>query len=369
MEHGTGCGALHMVHGKPCAVESPTLPSPADAAMIAATENDPWDRYWEYGNLHSFSQVTRGNYAGRIADFWHERFSVLADGACVVDIATGNGAVALLAVDSAMAGGRGFEIHGTDLAAIDPANRVGDDDLRERLARIRFHPRTPAEALPFDDATVDLVCSQFGLEYSDTSRSIPEIARILRAGGRAALILHHRDSAVVGAAREEAQGLDYVLDEARVYLKTRNFLRALADTRAPRRTSDGTLPPKVAKKRRAVDQAIESVQAEARGKSNPRILLGPLNYVQEVLAMTREIRASEALGWLEEARRRVVAMRQRLADMQAAACTEGDIAAIAEQLDAAGFEAIQTAVFDDENGAVTGWRADATRVEGAARSR
>lgn len=330
--------------------------------MTAASECDPWDRYWAYGNLHSFSQVTHGNYGGGIAAFWQERFEALPDGACIVDVATGNGAVALLALDTAAATGRTFTVHGTDLAAIDPVTRVSDGDARERLARIHFHPRTPAESLPFADATVDLVCSQFGLEYSDTARSIPELARVLRTGGRAAMILHHGDSSFVRSARDEARGIDYVLDDARVYLKTRNFLRALAETRSPRSGSSGALPPKAAKKRRALDEAIHSIQAAARGQSNPRVFLGPLNYVQEVLAMIGKVGPNEALGWLEEARQRVVSMRQRLADMQAAACTEEDIATIEEQLDAARFTAVGTAVFEDENGAVAGWRVEAERA-------
>lgn len=330
--------------------------------MTTVFESDPWDRYWAYGNLHSFSQVSHGNYGGAIAAFWQERFEALPQGACIVDVATGNGAVALLAVDTAAAAGRAFTVHGTDLAAIDPVNQVSDDALRERLARIHFHPRTPAESLPFADATIDLVCSQFGIEYSDTARSIPELARVLRPGGQAALILHHHDASIVRAARDEARGIDHVIDDARVYLKTRNFLRALAQTRSQRGGSAGALPPKAAKKRRAVDEAIESVQKAAREQANPRALLGPLNYVQEVLAMTGKVGANEALDWLEEARRRVVSMRQRLADMQTAACTEADIDALAQQLDAAGLDAIENAVFNDANGSITGWRVEAARA-------
>lgn len=330
--------------------------------MTAASDSDPWDRYWAYGNLHSFSQVTRGNYGGDIAAFWRERFEALPDGARIVDVATGNGAVALLALDTAAATGRRFTIHGTDLAAIDPVARVSDNDVRERLARIHFHSRTPAEALPFAAATVDFVCSQFGLEYSDTARSIPELARVLRPGGHTALILHHADSSFVRSAREEAHGIDYVLDDVRVYLKTRNFLRAVAETRSRRSGGGGALSPKAAKKRRAVDEAIASVQNAARGRTDPHVLLGPLNYVQEVLKMTGEVGANEALGWLEEARQRVVSMRQRLADMQAAACTEEHIATLAQQLDQAGFTSVRTAVFNDETGAVTGWRVEADRA-------
>jgi len=184
---------------------------------------------------------------------------------------------------------------------------------------------------------------------------------VLRAGGQAALILHHGDSSFVRSAREEASGIDYVVEEARVYLKTRNFLRALAETRSPRSAAGGALPPKAAKKRRAVDEAVTAVQKAARDRADPRELLGPLNYVQEVLAMTGKVGPNEALGWLEEARQRVVAMRRRLADMQAAACTEEDIAVLKRRLEAAGFDAIRTAILEDENAAITGWSVQATR--------
>lgn len=154
-------------------------------------------------------------------------------------------------------------MHGTNLAAIDPVTQITDADLRERLAHVRFHPRTPAESLPFADGTIDFACSQFGLEYSDTTPSIPELARVLRRGGHMALIVHHQAASIVRSAREEA-------------------------------------------------------------------------------------------------RQRVLSMRQRLTDMQAAACTEDDIAALKERLDTAGFDATRTGVLEEERGAIAGWRIEAT---------
>lgn len=41
---------------------------------------EQWDRYWAYGGLHSFSQVTDGNYQGAIAEFWRARFGDLESG-------------------------------------------------------------------------------------------------------------------------------------------------------------------------------------------------------------------------------------------------------------------------------------------------
>ena len=319
------------------------------------TDSDPWDRYWHQGNLHSFSQVSEGNYGGAIARFWRDRFAGLADGECILDIASGNGAVALLALDVADAAGRTVAIHGTDLAAIDPARRLAGSAQREAARRIRFHPATPAEALPFAQGSVDRAASQFGLEYSDRSRSVPELARVLRSGGRLGLIVHHQASAAVRAATDEAAGIDAVLDEARLYLKTRNLLRALPRPRTPQPVEGAHLPAKAARKRAAVDRAIAAIEERARPSPEPRLLLGPMNYVREVLAMTPRIGPAPALEWLEEARRRCVTMRRRLAAMQAAACSAADIEGLARQLDAAGIETGGAAVLRDEAGAIVGW--------------
>lgn len=323
------------------------------AASNPARDTDAWDRYWAYGSLHSFSQVSAGNYGGRIAAFWRTLFAGLADGSRVLDIATGNGAVPLLALEAGESGGRQLIVHGTDLAAIDPAHHVRDQDQRRRLAAITFHPGTAAEALPFGDAAFDVVCSQYGLEYSDLDRAIPQAARVLRPGGTLALIMHHHASAAVLAARQEITQVDFVLDEAGVYVKARNLLRAQAKSRGSRR---GSLPPKVAKKRRSVEQAIARIEAAAQNAVNPRLLLGPLNYVREVLAMNERIGPEQSLQWLDEAERRVRATRRRLADMQAAARSEEDMAALAGNLVMAGFAEPEIATLVEDEGEIAGWR-------------
>jgi len=322
-------------------------------------ETDAWDRYWAYGNLHSFSQVTSGNYAGRIAAFWQEVFEDLADNSRILDIATGNGAIPLLALEAATATKRTFDIHATDLAAIDPNQQVSDPATRERLQAIHFHARTPAESLPFERGSFDLVCSQFGLEYSDPGESVPETARVLRPGGGLALVMHHDRSAVVLAARDEAAQADFVLDEVKLYLKTRNLLRAQAETGARHR--DGGPHPKVAKKRKAVDQAIHEVQETARQRPDNRLLLGPLNYVQEVLTMAERSGPARALEWLDEAQRRVRATRERLAAMQAAARDADTMADFARDLTAAGFDTPTCNTLSEDNGEVVGWQVRARR--------
>jgi ubiquinone/menaquinone biosynthesis C-methylase UbiE len=69
---------------------------------------------------------------------------------------------------------------------------------RRRLAMHGLHAEVleaDAEALPFDDASFDFVWSWGVVHHSnDTARVIAQIARVLRPGGRLALMVYHRSS-------------------------------------------------------------------------------------------------------------------------------------------------------------------------------
>lgn len=248
-------------------------------------EISQWDRYWSYGNIHSFSQVAGGNYEGVVAEFWKSRFERLADGSHVLDIATGNGAVALFALEVAESVSKRYRISGTDLADIDPAARVTDSSVADKLGRIEFHGRTPAEDLPFEDASIDLVCSQFGLEYSDLSKSVGEIARVLRPGGRLAVIAHHHESTLLAATRRELDELQFVMDEVKLYLRAKNLLRAMAGSSGAQKSGGKSASSKLERKRRSLEEAMEQVQQAAGRSENPAMLVGPARYIREIFAM------------------------------------------------------------------------------------
>lgn len=318
-----------------------------------AADIEQWDRYWAYGGLHSFSQVAAGNYQGVIAEFWRERFDMLASGMHVADIATGNGAVALLALEAADAAGIGIEVSGVDLASIDPLNNVEDASLREFLRRIRFHSRTAAENLPFDDESVDLVCSQYGLEYGDLPDSVREIGRVCKSDATVALILHHEHSLPLQSTATEIAQLDFVLDEAKLWLHARNLLRAMAE--------QGKGTSRVEKKRRRLSEALQRIQQKAKGVQNPRMLLGPTNYIHEILSMVGRTSFARLLELLEESRQRVLANRQRLVDMQRAALTETDLEALMQLLDAGGFKMVECGLLYEDDGGILGWKLHARR--------
>ena len=176
------------------------------------SEESIWDRYWHFDRIAScFDGAGASNYGDSVAAGWRAFFAGLANGARILDLCTGNGAAALIAAQVARQAGKCFEIDAVDRAAIDPPAFVTRHE--EDYAAIRFHAETPVEALPFPDAAFDAAISQYGIEYSDMSRSLPEALRVLAPGGRLRLAVHAADGAVVAGARAMIAEADLLLDE------------------------------------------------------------------------------------------------------------------------------------------------------------
>lgn len=211
---------------------------------MSGEPSSAWDTFWRYDRLSSFQSAPGAtNYGPPIAAGWRTFFDSLPDGARILDLATGNGAIAVMAV----AAGKRFAVTGTDLADVDPTAFVSNN--RSELAQVRFLPRTPAEALPLEDASADAVVSQYGIEYSDLACSIPEAVRVLAPGGRLRLAMHAAEGAVARDTRPAIAdadfliGLDILALAARAATAANAFnagLKAIAD-RVPAATDKAML--------------------------------------------------------------------------------------------------------------------------------
>jgi SAM-dependent methyltransferase len=191
-----------------------------------------WSKFWKQGYITTFGASKKNNYDGVVRDFWREKFLDLAAGSHVLDIATGNGAIAMLAAEVAKESGKNLAISATDLAAINN-NVSGDDNAVALRSNIKFRSHTPCEKQPFQDDSVDLVTSQFGFEYSDITKTIAEARRILKPGGQFIAISHHAESALIKAATIELQVYAYALGELDIFAVLRKLFDALG-------TLDGT---------------------------------------------------------------------------------------------------------------------------------
>ena len=270
--------------------------------MNKQPEADPaWDSFWRYDRLSSFHAAPGApNYGPPVADGWRAFFAELPDGARLLDLATGNGAIAVMAV----AAGKGFAVTGADLAAVEPTAFVTQN--RAELAQITFLASTPAEALPLPDTSIDAIVSQYGVEYSDLSRSLPEAARILAPGGRLRFAMHAAEGSVARDTAKSIADADFLVDIDLVSLSA----RSTAEFNAGLKTVADRAPI-------ATDQAM-------------------LINVHQSLCETYDHRRDELVATATHLHAEIAAHRDRQAALLTAARSTDQMAALAEQLHALG---------------------------------
>ena len=83
---------------------------------------------------------------------------------------------------------------GHDVHATDPDEQMLEV-LRERLPDVRTSVAT-AEELPVGDASYDVVVVAQAFHWFDHERALPEIARVLKPGGRLAVVWNARDERI-----------------------------------------------------------------------------------------------------------------------------------------------------------------------------
>lgn len=174
------------------------------------TSTTHWSEYWASGQLTSLPADFAANYDGEIAAFWAQQFQEVPERGQVLDLCTGNGAIALLAARYFMAQQRDVAVTAVDAAKISPESMARrHPGMEQGLARITFIDESPVETLALPGGAFDLVTSQYGIEYCDWAAAAAQVARLLRPGGRLALVCHAASSDIVATMERESR--DYEL--------------------------------------------------------------------------------------------------------------------------------------------------------------
>lgn len=317
----------------------------------AADPQGAWTRLWRSGVLHSCATAIDGNYDGPVRAFWLSRFGRLRDGAVVVDVGTGNGALALLAMDSARATGRRLEVHGVDLADISPA-ATGAAAAAE-FEGIRFHPRTSLAALPFTDGGVDLVTSQFAFEYAPREAALAEVLRVLGERGGAAMVLHSDDSVIARVSAERLPWFGHLLRESPMLGAASDVVGVLAGAQAPAERAALAADARAESTRAAFNSAAGDLLDRA-GEPGAGEVLGRF-----LPALSQAVQSAQRDP--EGARRALDALQQwlldeeeRLLQLRAAALDAAALDRLAEGFRSAG-HAVACGSLDQRPGAKLGW--------------
>ena len=267
--------------GAACEGEPAVSDSRPRDAVPGGQEDERWAEFWRSGALTSLPEAYAGNYAGAVREFWREQFSYLKPGARVLDIGTGNGAIALLAARHGAEHGLDFEIQAVDRAPVDPATNLEGEAAK--LARgIHFRGGVCVESLPFEDAGFDLITSQYALEYTRIEQSARELARVLAPGGRLALLLHRSDARPVEGAREAVSQVTAIHDSGLLAAAEKLFER-MATNRAAGRPSAALAEDREAEAaRKAVNRAVAGLQRAAAGMRDPYLIQHSLSVLRQV---------------------------------------------------------------------------------------
>ncbi|WP_338244469.1 class I SAM-dependent methyltransferase [Aurantiacibacter hainanensis] len=188
--------------------------------MSKADINRAWDTFWERQQRKGPQSGGTGE-GGCMPDSWnrieHQRAQIWKDfarslpkGARTLDLGTGDGLVMAHMLQSR----RDLKPLGIDRATALPKPPRG----------ARMRGGVMMEELPLPDGQFAVVTSQFGFEYGETDRVASEIARVLKPGGRAALMTHRLDGPIVTHNRRRREQIAWALEEQQLLKLARNSL-------------------------------------------------------------------------------------------------------------------------------------------------
>lgn len=307
---------------------------------------DQWETFYRGGAIVTGPAGPDGGYDLELRAAWVEFFSTLPPAASVLDIGTGNGAVPLIAKQAAQAQGYDWDIHGIDLARIDPVRDVANGATR--FAGIQFHAGVAAEKMPFGDARFDAVTGHYALEYSNTPAALAEIFRVLKPGGDAQFIVHHADSALIGSARQSLAECNLVLEETKLY-------RHLHHLVTMEQVTPGTTEHATAELRSAI-QAIKQAIPQARHAGGGRVLDVALDAVQKLLSARRQAPGATVGPEVDRAEADMRASARRLNDLVEHACSETRMDQLQAEAAAAGFSLIERLLQFHAGNNLVGWQ-------------
>ncbi|MDE0193533.1 MAG: methyltransferase domain-containing protein [Gammaproteobacteria bacterium] len=298
---------------------------------------EQWSEYWRKGTITTFHGRFGQNYDGKVRDYWHGILDRLPTNARIVDLATGNGAIALIAAQHGRRHGKQLEITAVDYAEINPTTLFSNTPFAQDLRGIRFLSNTPIEATGLPDHACDLAMSQFGLEYADADAAVAEIARLLkRREAVFAAMVHHADSAIVRQARE---GVEQILacEKSGLHAAIRDLLGRLDKLAA--RGKDAADDERAKALRTAINRILASLNQWGRQYGDP----GQIVYYIENSMATFNPRVSggmslaDRLAMLRQVAAETEAYKQRMRDLTSAALDDAAIVHLAQQIQGAGF--------------------------------
>lgn len=311
---------------------------------------EAWGRYWGSGAAHSCVGTFGDRYGGAIADFWRHVFADLADGARVLDVATGNGALPRLLLDHCH--DPGVTCDAIDVAEVRPS-WVSLLPEGER-SRVRFHGGVDAASLPFEDRCFDLVVSQYGFEYAEFDRALPEVLRVRAPRGGIAMVLHHAGGRPAALAAIEIDHLRWLLNAGGFF----DAAAALVEPMARAATPEGRAALRTDAAANAARERFNAVQGELSRRATgdgADVLFEARDAMAAIFSLAGRQGAAAARDTLHVMREDYAASEARLHDLREHALDAVRAASLRDRMASAVGASGQLGVLREPGGYLMGW--------------
>lgn len=345
VEHGCRCGT-----GKKVNQDQP---------------NWMWDGYWRADRLVSCLGEADPRDRARVDSFWRAYFEDFSSGARLLDMCCGNGIVGAIAAAGARAAGKAIEIHGIDLAAIEPARFV--TSRTEDLAHIIFHGARRLEDMPFESGYFDGAASQFGLEYTDTDKSIPELFRVLAGGARVRCLIHARDGAIVAPNVAQIAQSRFILEKSGIFRKAVRAIEAAWDIEQAGGAPNRKTRARLAKAEGDFKAALKNMVDKLGGAGRQQFHLNLVTAMGDIYRARGRFPLNKLVAMVGDVEHRLRAHRGRMETLQQAARSHQACLDLATAFEAAGFKGLSVESVELDGGAEApegvqiGWRLEARK--------
>lgn len=305
--------------------------------------NASWSLFWTTPAVTALPEVFPDGYDGAMRDFWQEQLD--GEFGHIVDLATGNGALVWIAHDIQRRLVKPASITGVDLADIDPFTVL--DKSPDEYPTVSFMGNTSVDALSFADHSVDVVISQYGIEYSDLEKTIAEIARVLTPSGKMCFILHDCDSVIVKGMTNKLMHCKDLLADHEFHGLTRQFI-------ALQNEFSDNLKLQESAEYQALGGKLYQKLLQLKPRLNQYPKSSPLNaYIQSWSVLTNpatDLATSEREQQAKTALAELIAGTEKLAEVKAAALTAADREALARFIGQHGFKISQFEALEYDDG-------------------
>ena len=278
---------------------------------ITSQVGKSWDAYWHgTGDSGAYSSGGAGHPA--IKDFWGTFFQSLQQDytkPSMLDIASGNGAVVEHALQ--VFGEGSAEISCVDISESAIAN------IQNRFPRVNGIV-ADACSIPLESGGIDIVTSQFGIEYAGLE-AFDEAERLLAAGGQLAFILHIQAGSI---HQECARNLDAVsrVQESRfieyaIEMFRTGFEAVRGADRAPYNQAGKQFAPAI--------KTLEDIMEQYGEQVADDTIVRLYSDVDKIHSEIQHYDPVEILSWLSRMDEELDAYAGRMSSMHDAALDEG----------------------------------------------